>query len=58
MFDAEITKAVKNKKKKKNKMDKRETYRLHLPTLGICYFRLEEKYVIYVRFTSERIIMY
>lgn len=55
MFDAaEITKAVRNKNKRE--MDKRIltafTY------LGICYCRLEEGNVIYVRFTSERIMYY
>lgn len=49
---AEITKAVRNKKWIKGKKLTAFTY------LGICYCRLEEGNVIYVRFTSERIIIY
>lgn len=55
MFDAaaEITKAVRNKKWIKGKKLTAFTY------LGICYFRLGEKNMSsFVRFTSERIIIY
>lgn len=61
MFDAaaEITKAVRNKKWI-NKNDKRkETYRPDLLSALIYTSHLRrERYVIFVRFTSERIIMY
>lgn len=48
MFDAaaEITKAVRNKKKKINKMDKRkETYRLRLLYI---YFTLEKRVICHL----------